>query len=163
LLSVFGGKITTYRRLAEAALAKLGSRFPGMRRPWTSAAALPGGAFRWDGVDRLRAEMAARYPFLAERTCERLVRAYGTLAADLLGDARRSEDLGHVLCADLTEREADWMVRREWARTAEDMLWRRSKLGLRVGGVEAAALAAHLSAMPRRALDRIAGEPASLR
>jgi glycerol-3-phosphate dehydrogenase len=163
LLSVFGGKITTHRRLAEAALAKLRPLFPGMRGAWTSAAALPGGDFSWDRLDRLRAELAARYPFLAGRTCERLVCAYGTLAADLLGDARRSEDLGHVLCADLTEREADWMVRREWARTAEDVLWRRSKLGLRVGGAEAAALAAHLSAMPRRTLDRIAGEPAGLR
>jgi glycerol-3-phosphate dehydrogenase len=153
LLSVFGGKITTYRRLAEAALRKLAPLFPGMSGPWTSTAALPGGAFRWDGVDRLRAELAARYPFLAGRTCERLVRAYGTLAADLLGDARRSEDLGCVLCADLTEREADWMVRREWARTAEDVLWRRSKLGLRVAPPGVEALRQYLSGAARDAFD----------
>lgn len=145
LLSVFGGKITTYRRLSEAALAKLAPLFPGMRGPWTSAAALPGGDFPWDGLDQLRAELAARYPFLAARTRDRLVRSYGTLAAELLGDARRSEDLGQALCADLTERELDWMVRQEWALTTDDVLWRRSKIGLRVSAAQAEALAARLS------------------
>ncbi len=158
LLSVFGGKITTYRRLAEAAVAKLAPLFPGMSGPWTSGAALPGGAFPWDGVDRLRAELAALYPFLTASTCARLVRSYGTLAAELLGDARNLGDLGRRLCADLTEREVDWMVRREWALTANDILWRRSKLGLRVQPAEAAALRAYLSGAPGHVLDRIAGE-----
>ncbi len=145
LLSVFGGKITTYRRLAEAAMAKLASLFPGMPGPWTSSASLPGGSFPWDGLNDLRSELVARFPFLAERTCDRLARAYGTLAAELLGDARRPEDLGRFLCADLTEREVDWMTRHEWAQTADDVLWRRSKLGLRAGATEAAVVAGYLS------------------
>jgi glycerol-3-phosphate dehydrogenase len=145
LLSVFGGKITTYRRLAEAALAKLAPLFPGMRGGWTSSASLPGGDFPWDGLDHLRSELIARFPFLAERTCDRLVRAYGTLATEVLGDARCLDDLGPFLCADLTEREVDWMARHEWARTADDVLWRRSKLGLRAGATEVAAVANYLS------------------
>ena len=145
LLSVFGGKITTYRRLAEAAMAKLVPLFPGMRGAWTSSAALPGGDFPWDGLDQLRAELAAHFPFLAERTHNRLVRAYGTLANELLGDAHRPDDLGQFLCADLTEREVDWMVRHEWAQTADDVLWRRSKLGLRASAAETRSIADYLS------------------
>jgi glycerol-3-phosphate dehydrogenase len=145
LLSVFGGKITTYRRLAEAAMVKLTPLFPGMRGVWTSSAALPGGDFPWDGVDHLRSELAARFPFLAEMTCDRLIRTYGTLARELLGDARRAEDLGRSLCADLTEREVDWLVRHEWAQTADDVLWRRTKLGLRADAMGATAVAGYLS------------------
>jgi glycerol-3-phosphate dehydrogenase len=152
LLSVFGGKITTYRRLAEAALAKLAPLFPGIGGPWTSAATLPGGDFPWDGIDRLRADLAARYPFLTAGTCERLVRSYGTQAAELLGDAGNQADLGHKLCADLTEREVDWLRQREWAQSADDILWRRSKLGLRVSENDVAALQAYLSGAPGRAL-----------
>jgi glycerol-3-phosphate dehydrogenase len=132
VLSVFGGKITTYRRLAEAAMAKLAPLFPGMRRNWTASVALPGGDFPWDGVDRLRADIARRYPFLATATIRRLACAYGTQSADVLGDAHTLEDLGQCFGADLTEREVDWLMRHEWARTAEDVLWRRSKLGLRM-------------------------------
>jgi glycerol-3-phosphate dehydrogenase len=145
LLSVFGGKITTYRRLGEAAMAKLAPLFPGMRGAWTSSAPLPGGDFPWNGLDQLCSELAAQFPFLAESTCHRLVRAYGTLARELLGDARRPEDLGHCLCADLSEREVDWMARHEWAQTEDDVLWRRSKLGLRAGGPAVAAVAGYLS------------------
>jgi glycerol-3-phosphate dehydrogenase len=145
MLSVFGGKITTYRRLAEAAVAKLVPLFPGMRSAWTSSTPLPGGDFPWDGLDHLRSELAARFPFLAERTCDRVVRAYGTLANQILGDARRSDDLGHSLCADLTEREVDWMRRHEWAQTADDVLWRRSKLGLHASAAEARRVADYVS------------------
>ncbi len=150
LLSVFGGKITTYRRLAEAAMAKLAPLFPGMRGAWTSSASLPGGDFPFDGLDDLRAALAARFPFLAGRTCDRLVRAYGTLAGDLLGDARRPEDLGRSLCADLSEREVDWMVRHEWAQTPDDVLWRRSKLGLRAGETDVTAVDNYLSGTSSR-------------
>jgi glycerol-3-phosphate dehydrogenase len=144
LLTVFGGKITTYRRLAEAAMAKLAGYFPGMGRAWTAGVALPGGDFPWDGVDRLGADLARRYPFLSQPTCLRLTRAYGTEAVEMLGDARNSADMGGCLGADLTEREVDWLRRREWAKTAEDVLWRRSKLGLRISGSHAVRLEEYL-------------------
>jgi glycerol-3-phosphate dehydrogenase len=140
VLSVFGGKITTYRRLAETAMAKLGRFFPGLPRPWTAGASLPGGDFPPDGMAALRDSFLNRFPFLARETAERFVRGYGTLTAEMLGDARSAGDLGGVIGADLTEREAAWLMRTEWARTAEDILWRRTKLGLRFGAGERAAL-----------------------
>jgi glycerol-3-phosphate dehydrogenase len=151
LLSVFGGKITTYRRLAETALTRLSRSFPDMRAAWTAGAALPGGAFAWDAIGAVREDLCRRYPFLTEATSWRLVRAYGTLAAEMLGDARNTGDLGRCFGADLTEREVEWQVRTEWARTAEDVLWRRSKLGLRVGGAEAALLDEYLARTPAAA------------
>jgi glycerol-3-phosphate dehydrogenase len=149
VLSVFGGKITTYRRLAEAALAKLRPSFPGARGAWTATAPLPGGDFPWNGIDDVQAALQARFGFLPAHTARRLVRAYGTLAADVLGDARSAADLGDVFGADLTEREVDWLVRSEWARTADDVLWRRSKLGLRFGKEETQTLAAYLADAPK--------------
>jgi len=149
VLSVFGGKLTTYRRLAEAAMVKLAPFFPGLGRPWTAHAPLPGGDFPYDGVDPLRDELHRRYPFLAAPAAQRLVRSYGTLAAEMLGDARDMADLGRRFGAeDLTEREVDWLVRTEWARTADDVLWRRSKLGLRIAPAEAAALSDYLARLP---------------
>jgi glycerol-3-phosphate dehydrogenase len=145
LLSVFGGKVTTYRRLSEAALAKLARFLPRMRPAWTATAALPGGDFPWDGVDQVRGELARRYPFLAEATHHRLVRAYGTLATDMLGDARGLAEMGRCFGASLTEREVDWLIRTEWARNADDVLWRRSKLGLRMTDVEVRAVADYMA------------------
>ncbi len=104
--------------------------------------------FRGMAVEQVRADLARRYPFLADAQQRRLVRAYGTLAADVLGDARRPADMGRCFGADLTEREIDWLVRAEWARTAEDVLWRRSKLGLRFGVTETRALDDHLARVP---------------
>jgi glycerol-3-phosphate dehydrogenase len=140
VLSVFGGKITTYRRLAEAAMAKLAPFFPGMGRSWTAGASLPGGDFPWDGAGALRDLLLRRYPFLVLGTAERFVRSYGTLTAEMLGDASSAADLGRVVGAGLTEREVAWLVRTEWARTAEDILWRRSKLGLRFDAEQTVAL-----------------------
>ncbi len=145
VLSVFGGKITTYRRLAEAAMTKLAPLFPSMGRTWTSSVALPGGDFPWNSLNDLQADVARRYPFLAASTVQRLVRAYGTLTEDVLGDARNVNDLGRCFGADLTEREVDWLVRNEWARMAEDLLWRRSKIGLQFNAEECSALTAYLS------------------
>jgi len=90
-------------------------------------------------------DLARRYPFLADGTCRRMVRAYGTLAAEMLGDARGAADLGHCFGADLTEREVDWLIRTEWARTAADVLWRRSKLGLRLNASEVDAFHEYLA------------------
>ena len=145
LLSVFGGKITTYRRLAETALARLAPFFPGLGPTWTAGSTLPGGDFAWDGAAALARTFGARYPFLPEPTVQRLVRSYGTDTARMLGDAARPDDLGAEYGAGLTEREVAWLVEREWARTADDVLWRRSKLGLRLAPPQVAALEARLS------------------
>uniref|UniRef100_UPI003D70FF8C glycerol-3-phosphate dehydrogenase C-terminal domain-containing protein n=1 Tax=Azospirillum sp. TaxID=34012 RepID=UPI003D70FF8C len=145
LLSVFGGKITTYRKLAEAALAKLSPFLPEAPAGWSSRAPLPGGDFPVDGVSALGAELRARYPFVAPEHMARLVRAYGTRAWDLLGDATGPADLGRRFGADLTEAEVRYLMAEEWAQTAEDVLWRRSKLGLRLGKAEADALGAWMA------------------
>ncbi len=145
VLSVFGGKITTFRRLAETAMDRLTRFFPGLKPRWTAAAALPGGDFPWDGFTALRDDLVRRHPFLPVPTATRLTRAYGTRAMALLGDARSPADLGSVFGSDLTEREVDWLVHTEWARTAEDVLWRRSKLGLRFAPAEVTALEGYLA------------------
>ncbi len=140
ILNVFGGKITTYRRLAEAALEKLKPFYPQMKAPWTAGAAMPGGDFPVDGAPAQIAGLKARYGFLSDAWARRLVRAYGTEAAQVLGDAASAEDLGACFGWNLTEAEVRWLMAREWARTADDVLWRRSKLGLRLTAEQAARL-----------------------
>jgi glycerol-3-phosphate dehydrogenase len=144
VLSVFGGKITTFRRLAEAVMERLAPFFPGLGPRWTAGAHLPGGDFPWDGSAALRDDLVQRFPFLPPPTATRLTRAYGTIARTMLGDARSLTDLGTVFGGDLTEREVDWLVQTEWARTAQDVLWRRSKLGLRFAAEEVSALERYL-------------------
>jgi glycerol-3-phosphate dehydrogenase len=131
LLSVYGGKITTHRRLAEAVLDRLAPIF-GARPAWTKQSRLPGGDFPVDGVARLVADARRRWPFLSEAHIRRLVQAYGTRISRILGPAKKLDDLGARLGADLTGAEVRYLMEHEWARTAEDVLWRRSKLGLRV-------------------------------
>ncbi len=145
LLSVFGGKITTFRRLAEAALARLAPFLPRLGPSWTAGAALPGGDFPWDGAATLARDLQARYGFLPDAAVRRLARSYGTRAAAVLGDARGPGDLGREFGHSLTEREVAWLVEHEWARSADDILWRRSKLGLRLSGEQAATLQDFLS------------------
>jgi glycerol-3-phosphate dehydrogenase len=150
LLSVFGGKITTYRRLAEAALAMLQPHLlptTGQRPGWTAHAALPGGDFPVDGFATQLAAAVGRYKFVAEPTLRRLLRAYGTRISEILRGADCADDLGRVFGADLTEAELRYLVRHEWARTAEDAVWRRSKLGLRLSGTEIAAIDAAIREM----------------
>ncbi|MFP4328869.1 MAG: glycerol-3-phosphate dehydrogenase [Paracoccaceae bacterium] len=137
LLNVFGGKITTYRRLAEAALEKICRHFPGAGRAWTAGIPLPGGDFPVDGVPALVQELRAAHPALAPDQALRLVRAYGTEAREMLGAANGP---GRDFGAGLTECELDWLMRHEYARTAEDVVWRRSKLGLRLGADQIAAI-----------------------
>jgi glycerol-3-phosphate dehydrogenase len=146
LLSVYGGKITTYRRLAEAALAKLAPWCPGTGRPWTRGAALPGGDFPKDGFEALVAGLAREWATLDRDLLRRLARAYGTRTREQLAGVASPGDLGRRFGADLTEREVRWLMDEEWARTAEDVLWRRSKLGLRLSSAEALALADWMSA-----------------
>ncbi|MEZ5838293.1 MAG: glycerol-3-phosphate dehydrogenase [Geminicoccaceae bacterium] len=132
LLNIFGGKITTYRRLAESALAKLQPYFPRMKAPWTAGVAMPGGDFPVDGVEDLKQQVRARYDFVDAAFADRLVRHFGTEAFDVLGTARRFEDLGRHFGFNLTEAEVRWMMQREWAWRAEDVVWRRTRLGLRL-------------------------------
>ncbi|MBS0564377.1 MAG: glycerol-3-phosphate dehydrogenase [Proteobacteria bacterium] len=140
ILSVFGGKITTYRKLAEAALDRITPFLAPERGGWTAGVPLAGGDFPVGDAPRLTREMKLRYPFLDDYRCRRLVRAYGTEAPAVLGPARSPEDLGRSFGAGLTEREVAWLMRHEFARRAEDVVWRRSKLGLRMEAGEIAEL-----------------------
>jgi glycerol-3-phosphate dehydrogenase len=130
LLTVYGGKITTCRRLAEHALDKL-SRILAAGSAWTQDSHLAGGDFPHDGVAALIANTRQRWPFLAEDHARRLIDAYGTRVDRVLGTAARPEDLAPWFGADLTGGEVRYLMEQEWARTADDVLWRRSKLGLR--------------------------------
>ena len=131
LLTVYGGKLTTYRRLAEAVMARLAHFFP-RTRPWTVRSPLPGGDFVYDGVETLIEQTQRRWPFLATDHARRLVRSYGTRVDRVLGKAQSLDDLGQRFGADLTAAELRYLMTKEWAQTADDVLWRRSKLGLRL-------------------------------
>ena len=145
LLSVYGGKITTYRHLAEEAVDLLGPRLPALRgKGWTRSAALPGGDFAIDGLDPLKAGLAADYPFLSAHDVDRIARAYGTRARRWLGDAPGWQALGRDFGGGLTAAEVDYLRNEEWAVSAQDVLWRRSKLGLRLDTAQVAGLEAYL-------------------
>ena len=136
LLNIFGGKITTYRKLAEAALAKISPFFPNVDVEWTAGVSLPGGDFPINGVNALIQNLRKSYPFLNEFWARRLIRAYGTEALLILGDAESTKDLGRKFAGTLTEREIVWLMEKEYARTADDVVWRRSRLGLRMTKAE---------------------------
>jgi glycerol-3-phosphate dehydrogenase len=147
---VFGGKLTTYRRLAEHALELMGPHLPtpaegGLGAGWTGREPLPGGDFPVDGFEALVAELRSRWPFLLPAHARRLARHYGTAARAILGDATSAADLGRDFGATLTERELDHLASREWACTAADVVWRRTKLGLRLTSAQLAALDAALA------------------
>ncbi|HCV73034.1 MAG TPA: glycerol-3-phosphate dehydrogenase [Agrobacterium sp.] len=130
LLNIFGGKLTTYRRLAEHALEKIGDALGEKGSPWTAGSHLPGGNF---GAEAYAGEVTAlrsRYPFLDERHAKRLIRCYGTDAASIIGNAGDMAGLGRHFGGTLYEAEVRWLMAREWALTAEDILWRRTKQGL---------------------------------
>jgi glycerol-3-phosphate dehydrogenase len=132
VVSIFGGKITTYRRLAEEVLRRLETALPRIadNKGWTARAPLPGGDFAVDGLRDLEGELGRAYPFLAATEVARLARAYGTRTHRLLGAARGWADLGKQFGESLTEAEVRYLAEQEWAETAEDVVWRRSKLGL---------------------------------
>ena len=144
VLNIFGGKITTYRRLAEHALEKLAPFFPQAGAAWTARVPLPGGDFPVDGVAALTGRIRAAHPYLSAAHAARLVRTYGTEALALLGAARSFEDLGPDFGATLTGAEVNWLVAHEFARSAADILWRRTKLGLHLDPAQVAALDAYL-------------------
>ena len=133
LINVFGGKLTTHRRLSEEVVGRIEKVLGAKGKPWTKGSKLPGGEFPPREFDAQVEKLNEAYPNLTDRMLRRLARQYGTRAATLLGAARRLDDLGEVYGADLTQREVDYLVENEWARTADDILWRRTKLGLRIG------------------------------
>ncbi|MDD2868020.1 glycerol-3-phosphate dehydrogenase [Neomegalonema sp.] len=137
LLDVFGGKLTTYRRLAESALEKIGQAIGPKAGPWTAWSHLPGGDFPVRGLAEETAKLLRARPFLGEALAERLMRLYGLDSYRMLEGVYTAEGLGRRFGADLHEAELRWMMTREWAFTAEDVLWRRSKLGLRFTAQEA--------------------------
>ncbi|MDC0739487.1 glycerol-3-phosphate dehydrogenase [Cognatishimia sp. SS12] len=145
ILNVFGGKITTYRRLAESALEEIGKVFPDLPGPWTAGVPMPGGDFPVDGVEALIAKVKTQYPFLTDAVALRLVRTYGTETFHVLGKASSADDLGEDFGAGITAAELTWAQDNEWVRTAEDFLWRRTKLGLRLDDTQKARIAAYLN------------------
>lgn len=147
ILSVYGGKITTYRHLAEEAVTKLTSRLPAMSgTPWTDKAPLPGGDFPVDGVAAQIAALRQKAPFLDHPTAHRLVRSYGTRAWEALGQSTNREECGEDFGHGLTEAEVRYLMQTEWAATGDDILWRRSKLGLKLSEPQKQRLDAYLSA-----------------
>jgi glycerol-3-phosphate dehydrogenase len=147
LLSIYGGKITTHRKLAEHALEKLQPFFPAMARAWTHAKSLPGGDFE-DGP-RLLQDLMGEYAKLPRSVLLALARRHGTLARVVLGQATTTADLGEHFGADLYAREVDYFVTREWAGCAEDILWRRTKAGIALSAAQQQALSRYVDRLGR--------------
>jgi len=150
IVNAFGGKITTYRRLSESMLEKIEGLLGKRGKPWTANAPLPGGDFPATGFDAEVAKLKAAYPFLDARLARRLTRLYGTRARSLLGPAKSNADLGRGFGEDLYEAEVRYLVENEWAVTADDVLWRRTKRGLHLSREQAAALDEFMRGMSRR-------------
>jgi glycerol-3-phosphate dehydrogenase len=145
VLSIFGGKITTYRRLAEYAVQKLAPWFPAMGPAWTADAPLPGAMIpRGDG-ERFARRLHERFPRLPLPLLQSLSRRHGALAYEVLGNAGAVAELGPHFGAQLYAREIDYLVANEWAVSAEDVLWRRTKAGLELGPAQREALARYLA------------------
>ena len=132
ILNIFGGKITTYRRLAEEALDLIGQEIPNTNGAWTAGAHLPGGDFEVNEFEEMVLRLMRNYHFLTQAHARRLVRAYGTDAFAMLRNVASAQDLGMDFGATLTEVEVEWLIKFEFARTADDIIWRRSKLGLKM-------------------------------
>jgi glycerol-3-phosphate dehydrogenase len=137
VLSVFGGKITTHRRLAERVMEKLSARFPGTR-PWTHTEPLPGGDLRGRSFRGLLLDYRRRFPHLPKLWIARLLRRHGTLAEKIIGDARDEHALGMNFGGGLYECELQYLVEHEWVREADDALWRRTKCGLHMSAAQKA-------------------------
>ena len=130
MINIFGGKITTYRRLSESILEHI-EKFLGKRgNLWTEKSSLPGGDIAVDGQIDLNNKLHMKYPFLTEETIKRLVRSYGTLSFEIFSDSNSIESLGKNFGSGLYEKEVKYLIIKEWSRTSDDILFRRSKLGL---------------------------------
>ena len=149
LLSVFGGKITTYRRLAETAVDQIAHALGHRARPWTSKALLPGGDLPARSLARFLRSVERRYPWLPANLRTRYSRSYGTRIDRVIGDASSLLDLGEEVLPQLHAREIEYLCREEWAQTAHDILWRRSKLGVHLPPTAAVTLESWLVARER--------------
>jgi len=130
LLSIFGGKITTYRKLAEHALEKLNNWFPNMQPSWTADTQLPGGTLAGNSLEQYIAWLTAERSHLPPTLLRALALRHGDQAPMVIGEAQSPADLGEHFGHTLYAREVDHFMRHEWARNADDILWRRSKCGL---------------------------------
>ncbi|MCG8670267.1 MAG: glycerol-3-phosphate dehydrogenase [Pseudomonadales bacterium] len=144
MLSIFGGKITTYRKLSEAAVATLEPFFPNMAKAWTRNAPLPGGDLGEQSFAQWQQALTEKYAWLSTKTLERLTNAYGTRVEEILADAQSAADLGKDFGYGLFANEVDYLIREEWARSADDILWRRSKMGLYLNEAQKAHLDAYV-------------------
>lgn len=145
LINIFGGKLTTHRRLSEQVVDRIDGLLGKKGPRWTRGAHLPGGNFPPTAFDAEVRKLAAKKSSLDPAFVRRLVRAYGTLTVDVLGDAQSTAELGEHFGTTLYAREVDYLMDREWARTADDVLWRRSKQGLRFNAHEKAELARYMA------------------
>jgi glycerol-3-phosphate dehydrogenase len=145
LLSVFGGKITTHRALAERAMDKLAPWFPDMRPAWTANAPLPGGDVGAEGMTGYLSRLEAQYADLPEALLRTLWRRHGASTPDVIGDASRVEDFGEHFGAQLYAREVEYFRTHEWAHDADDVLWRRTKAGLHLIPAQRARVADYLN------------------
>jgi glycerol-3-phosphate dehydrogenase len=157
VLSIFGGKITTYRRLSEHAMDEIMRFFPKMGSAWTVKAVLPGGDIPGADIDAFTQELIRNKPFLTPEAARRLAHAYGTRVDRFLGKAGKASDLGRDFGMGLTEAEIDYLTASEWAMTSEDILWRRSKLGLHLPKSAAADIDGYLER--RRSSAKSAAQP----
>ena len=146
LLNVFGGKLTTYRRLAESALELIGKGIGERGKPWTKGADLPGGDFPMTGFERQWRALREAHPFLSESEAKRLTRLYGTMAAEFMAGVESADGMGRRFGDELSEVEVRHLMLREWARTADDVLWRRTKMGLRLSDDQKVELQAFMRA-----------------
>jgi glycerol-3-phosphate dehydrogenase len=145
LITLFGGDVTTSRLRAERAVSKLTPFYP-MSSRWTATAPLPGGDFAWDRFDNEVDDVRERWRFLGEDQARRLVAAYGSNAKAILGEAKERSELGPAFGPELTGAEVRYLMSREWARFPDDILWRRTKLGLTMQPSDRDALAAFMVA-----------------
>jgi glycerol-3-phosphate dehydrogenase len=150
VLSVYGGKLTTYRKLAERALDLLTPLFPAIGPPWTAGTALPGGALPEGGIDSVVKALREDYSDLDDELLTALARRHGSLSAAVLAHSPRGAAGGRHFGADLYAFEVDYLVQREWARTVEDVLWRRTKSGLRLEPAAVNALADYMGQNAQR-------------
>lgn len=140
MINIFGGKITTYRKLSEEVVAELAPFTQMIGKPWTHHANLPGGDFAFQQKDELIAQFRWDFPFLSEGQVRRMFKAYGTKASEMLKGMTSVKQMGKDFGSGLTEVEVKWQMEHEWAQTAEDVVWRRTKLGLRLSEKQVAAL-----------------------
>lgn len=156
LLSIYGGKITTYRKLAEAALVKLSPYFSGMTQPWTANSPLPGATSATQSLQCIKEIIHESHPWLPEALLHRFSQSYGLLCLGFIGGHKSTEELGFHYGAGLYQAEVDYLINNEWAKSAEDIIWRRTKLGLTMSKQEVETLARYFAERTEKANKKIA-------